>query len=426
MSIESERWENKRMGDQEGLEETGRLPIEAICRISDQALFSGYKIVKGFTATVRVATPQHLQIAAPGFAFQGGTPNLPIDLESNAFAHILAGTHGGNNSLEFGNGQAADGTNPRYVLVAVRHLSAQSTSKSKRFVNDTVQPKTFPLQNTNTRYNLAAFDGKVVHGAAAASPTLPDPSGYDGYVAIAVVYLPPNVTSLSDAGVLIFDTVTSTPTGAAGPYQPPGKPAFTPPWPTDVRSAPLDQRVTSIGAGNGALINGGKTPVSGPVTVTTDIIPGGGLAYVSGQLGVDYAQVMPASASLGDIFVWDYLAAIVPFGGGTAWTLQSGSVASRTFQANALAKFAVLRIDWTLYAAAGGTIYGEMKGAKTGDARVRTWYGNHSVGGGLDGTTGGSVLAIIECDGSGKFDLEAIMSGSGNLQTAVARLGYLK
>lgn len=422
MTIEIERWENKRMGDREGLEETGQAAVEAVCRLSDRAFFEGYTIVRGFEATVRVATPQHLQVAA-GFLFQGGTPNLPIDLESPAFAHILAGSHGGNNSLEFGNGQAADGTNPRYVVVTVRHLSQQTAPKQKRFVDDTVQPKTYPLQTTNTRYNLAAFDGKVVHGAAAVTPSLPDPASYDGYVVISVVYVPPNKTSLSDVGVLIFDTATSTPAGAAGPWQPPGQPAFTPPWPLDVRSAPLDQRVTSIAGGNGTLINGAKGAVNGPATVTTDIISNGGLKYVNEQLGVDYAQVMPAGAQLGMELVWKPSGSVHSDnfnGGGAADWSDLDNVVRSTFNVskngNDVPKFVVLKIVFTCW----GDGAEEVTGGLPTDNNPLTSLG-------LVTLARSTTWCFVPCDANGHYDLTASGSASvGGAYCHVYQMGYLK
>ena len=252
MAIESSKWENKRQGDVEGMEESSLLPIEAMARICDVAFFPDYKIVTGFECIVRTAVPQDVEVGA-GFAFPGLDPNIPIDLEAAEYAHILAGTDGVDG---FGNGSAAHGTLPRFDLIVMTRQALPTTSVQKYFIDDTTDPPTYPQAYTNTRYNQGDFVGGVVHGTPtagavaavwAARGAIPT-----NYVAIAVVYIPAGVTSLSDPGVVITD---------------PNDPwiyAFDPPWPTDVLANPLSARVSSLTATAPLAVD----VATGPVTIS--------------------------------------------------------------------------------------------------------------------------------------------------------------
>ncbi len=109
----------------------------------------------------------------------------------------------------WGTGQAADATNPRYDIVAIKYVSVPGTSLTRYFKDHST------LVVSSTSVNTTSDDSyliEVVHGTAAASPTIPSPSS--GYVKLLTIYVPATSTTVAAENIR-YDIDSSLLAGAS-------------------------------------------------------------------------------------------------------------------------------------------------------------------------------------------------------------------
>ena len=183
------KWTDKQMVDADELNALGTTP-EAYLASMMEAIFDDV-IFDGLT--VGEDTPVSADVVlATGSAVCSGE-FLQISVAQDV--HILSGSDGVNG---WGNGQAADGSNPRYTIVVVKDDSAEGTPATMTFLNDAVSPPVPYQSSVNTRVSNT-YDIDVVHGTAAGSPTVPATPA--GWIKVATILVGTGVTSISDASI---------------------------------------------------------------------------------------------------------------------------------------------------------------------------------------------------------------------------------
>jgi len=309
------KWTDKQMVDADELNALGEAPetyhAAMMTAIFGDVIFDGLTVAEDSPAGADV-------VLATGSAICSGEF---LSIAAAQDVHVLSGSDGVNG---WGNGQAADGSNPRYTIVVVKDDSVEGTPNTMTFLNDAVSPPVPYQSNVNTRV-ANTYDIDVVHGTAAGSPAVPaTPSGW---IKVATILVGTGVTSIADASITQNSAARySGASGSSSTGEADAKSAVTEARAMDALFASTFYEVAFDGFVNEDSISAGDTDVL--IDDVTNLRAEMDLIAVGGGGGSQYLQSITHTAAIHIthcMLVGDYdlnsqtLAAHVSNDGGSTW-----------------------------------------------------------------------------------------------------------
>ncbi len=179
---------NKQLADIDEMLALGQYQMENIYEIIELLLFSGFTVVSAFVILERNIVDGGVRL---GISL--GTQNGKIiQVNSEQAINIISDIGG------WGTAQAAHDTHPRYSIVCIKYDTIDKEIKDKWFIDATATPPVEYQQAVNT-VTENYYEIVVIHGTAAASPTIPDiPAGYEK---LAEILVPNSATIITNSDI---------------------------------------------------------------------------------------------------------------------------------------------------------------------------------------------------------------------------------